>query len=81
MSIWAAHLQAAGFDPELAQLVSGFVTGEKLLFWLEVLGVCKLIRKADQVLTVAEQWFQVRTFIVIGYVYYVIDKSTGENGV
>ena len=65
---WAVHLQAAGFDPELAQSVSGFVTGEKLLFWLEVLGVCKLIREADQVLTSAEQWFQVRTLVVTGYV-------------
>ena len=65
---WAVHLQAAGFNPELAQSVSGFVTGEKLLFWLEVLGVCKLIREADQILTCAEQWFQVRTFVVTGYV-------------
>ena len=78
---WAVHLQGAGFNPELAQSVSGFVTGEKLLFWLGVLGVCKLIGKADQALTSAEQWFQVRTLIITGYVWYVIYKSTGENGV
>ena len=60
---WAAHLQDGGFNMELAKLVSGFVTGEKLLFWLEVLGVCKFIREADQALTFAERWFQVRSFI------------------
>ena len=60
---WAIHLQGARFDVELAQLVSRFVTGEKLLFWLEIMGICKLIRKVDQALTFAERWFQVRAFI------------------
>ena len=65
---WAIHLQYGVFDAELAESVSVFVTGEKLLFWLEVLGICKLIREADQALTFAERWFQVRTFIATGYV-------------
>ena len=60
---WGIHLQGARFDVELAQLVSRFVTGEKLLFWLEIMGICKLIRKVDQALTFAERWFQVRAFI------------------
>ena len=60
---WAMHLQDGGFDIELAQLVSGFVTGEKLLFWLEVLGICKLIWEADQALTSVERWFQVRSLL------------------
>ena len=60
---WAIHLQGGGFDVELAQSVSGFVTGEKLLFWLEVLGIYKLIGEANQALTFAERWFQVRRFI------------------
>ena len=71
---WAIHLRDGGFDTELAQLVSGFVIGEKLLFWMEVLGVCKLIREADQALTSAERWFQVRTFIVTVTVQHVNDK-------
>ena len=58
---WAMHLQDGGFDVELTQLVSGLVTGEKLLFWLEVLGICKLIWKANQALTSVERWFQVRS--------------------
>ena len=63
---WAMHLQDGGFDTELAQSVSGFVTGEKLLFWLEVLGICKLIREADQALSAAERWFQVRSLLLLG---------------
>ena len=58
---WAIHLQDGGFDVELAQSVSGLVTGEKFLFWLEVLGICRLIREADQALSYAERWFQVRS--------------------
>ena len=63
---WAMHLQDGGFDTELAQSVSGFVTGEKLLFWLEVLGICKLIGGADQALSSAEKWFQVRSLLQLG---------------
>ena len=69
---WAMHLQDGGFDIELAQSVSGFVTGEKLLFWLEVLGICKLIREVDQALISAERWLQVRSFIAIGYIYNML---------
>ena len=57
---WANHLEGVGFDTELAQVVGQFVGGEKLLFWLEALGVSKLIRGADKALTSAEGWFQVR---------------------
>ena len=58
---WANHLsQSAGFDTELAQVVGQFVAGEKMLFWLEALGVSQLIREADKALVSAERWFQVR---------------------
>ena len=60
---WAIHLQDGVFDAELAESVSVFVTGEKLLFWLEILGVCKLIRGADQALTSVERWFQVSSLL------------------
>ena len=63
---WSIHLQDGGFDIELAQSVSGFVTGEKLLFWLEVLGICKLIREAEQALRSAEGWFQVKSLLQLG---------------
>ena len=60
---WAIHLQDGGFDVELAQPVSEFVTGERLLFWLEVLGICKLISGAEQALSFVERWFQVRILL------------------
>ena len=72
---WAIHLQDGGFDVELAQSVSGFVTGEKLLFWLEVLGICKLIREADQALTSAERWFQVRSLLQLDTMYNMLMLS------
>ena len=56
---WATHLQEAEFNVELAKLVHQFIIGEQILFWLEVLGVSKLIREAYWALTSAERWFQV----------------------
>jgi len=60
---WATHLQGAAFDPDLAQLVRGLVTGEQMLFWLEALGVSKLIREACKALISAEGWLQVSLFM------------------
>jgi len=60
---WATHLQGAAFDPDLAQLVRRLVTGEQMLFWLEVLGVSKLIGEAYWALTSAEGWLQVNLFM------------------
>ena len=57
---WANHLEGVGFDTELAQAMGQFVGGEKVLFWLEALGVSKLIGEADKALISAERWFQVR---------------------
>jgi len=56
---WATHFQAVAFEQELAELVRGLVTGEQILFWLEALGVSKLIRDACGALISAEGWFQV----------------------
>jgi len=60
---WATHLQGAAFDPNLAQLVRRLVTGEQMLFWLEALGVSKLIGEAYWALSSAEGWFQVSLFM------------------
>ena len=57
---WAAHLQEVEFDGGLAKLVGQFISGEHVLFWLEVLGVSKLISEAYWALIFAEHWFQVR---------------------
>ncbi|KIM66068.1 hypothetical protein SCLCIDRAFT_399095, partial [Scleroderma citrinum Foug A] len=86
---WASHLQGAAFDADLAQLVRGFATGEQMLFWLEALGVSKLIREANLALTSAERWLQqggmegeeLMMFIKDGIKFVqnfagIIDKST-----
>ena len=56
---WATHLHDSTFDTDLAKYVMDFVTGEKLLFWMEVLGVCKCIGEADRALSSAQGWLQV----------------------
>ena len=76
---WAAHLQDAAFDVEVAKLVGEFVTGKYILFWLEALGVCKLIGKAYWALRAAEEWLQVRS--CIASCYHVDDQLTGTDGV
>ena len=60
---WATHLQGTAFDSDLAHLVRGLVTGEQVLFWLEALGVSKLIGEAYWALSAAEEWFQVSLFL------------------
>ena len=60
---WATHLEGAEFDPDLAWLVRGLVTGEQILFWLEALGVSKLIGEAYWALISVEKWLQVSLFI------------------
>ena len=56
---WATHLHDSPFDTDLANHVMGIVIGERILFWMEVLGVCKCIGEADRALTSAEGWLQV----------------------
>jgi len=60
---WAIHLQGTAFDPDLAQLVKGLVTGEQMLFWLEALGVSKLVGEAHLALIFTEGWLQVSLFM------------------
>jgi len=59
---WATHLQGADADAELGQHVKAFVSGKWILFWMEVLGVSKLIGEAYMALVSAEKWLQVRPF-------------------
>ena len=54
---WATHLHDSTFDTGLVNHVMGFVTGKNILFWMEVLGVCKCIGEADRALT--SGWMQV----------------------
>ena len=59
---WADHIQESGFALQLVECLKGLVTGEKFLFWLEVLGICKCIREARWALSLAERWLQVSIF-------------------
>ena len=56
---WATHLHDSTFDTDLAKHVMDIVTGERILFWMEVLGVCKCIGEAYRALISAEGWLQV----------------------
>ena len=60
---WATHLQDAEFDEDLLQQVRKFVTEVQILFWLEVLGVSKIIGEAYWALISAERWLQVRLYL------------------
>ena len=60
---WAAHLQDAEFNTDLLKQVGELVTGVQILFWLEALGVSKLIGEAYWALTSTERWLQVRLFL------------------
>jgi len=62
---WATHLHDSTFDTDLAKHVMDIVTGERILFWMEVLGVCKCIGEADRALTSAEGWLQVNMLYCI----------------
>jgi len=56
---WATHLHDSTFDSDLAKHVMDFVTGEKIIFWMEVLGLCKCINDAYRALISAEGWLEV----------------------
>ena len=61
---WAMHLQDAEFVAELAELVGQFISGEQVLFWLEVLGVSKFIKEGYWALIAAQGWFQVECIVI-----------------
>ena len=63
---WATHLKGARFDGEVAKLVGWLVTGEQMMFWLEALGVSKLIKEAYWALSSAERWLQVSLCTLYG---------------
>ena len=61
---WATHLQDTEFSAELLQLVRKLVTSLQVLFWLETLGVSRLIGEAYWALISTERWLQV--MIILG---------------
>jgi WD40 repeat protein len=53
---WATHVLSSTFDPELANAIKSFFDDERLLFWIEVLGLLNTIRGAITVLPLIAQW-------------------------
>ncbi|KIN93504.1 hypothetical protein M404DRAFT_1008886, partial [Pisolithus tinctorius Marx 270] len=56
---WAQHLWKTGFDLELAGLVKAIVGSEKILFWLEVLSLLRMVGKGVDALDTVATWLQV----------------------
>jgi hypothetical protein len=57
---WGTHVRAAPFEPLLAKEVESFLDGERLLFWMEVLGLTKSVGSAARSLIPIQDWCTVR---------------------
>jgi hypothetical protein len=57
---WATHVRATAFNPELAKEIKSFLENERLLFWIEVLGLLNALGSAVAVLPLISQWLKVR---------------------
>lgn len=55
---WATHLREAEFDSRLAQSLKEFLDGDRLLFWLEALGLLKSIGEAYRALIATTAWLE-----------------------
>jgi hypothetical protein len=61
---WATHVSASNFDSELADAIKSFFDDERLLFWIEALGLLNAIRGAIIVLPLITQWLKVSTCLL-----------------
>jgi hypothetical protein len=57
--LWIAHIRAMDFDTEAAENIRSFFDSERLLFWLEALGLLKAISGAADDLPRITQWLEV----------------------
>ncbi|KAL4071517.1 quinon protein alcohol dehydrogenase-like superfamily [Scleroderma yunnanense] len=57
---WATHLQEAEFHSDLASRLKLWLDSERILFWMEVLGLLKLIDQASPALAFAAKWLERR---------------------
>ncbi len=55
---WANHMQAIPFQPSLAGQI-GTLLQEKMLFWIEVLSLLKMVNMVPSMLAAAVNWLQV----------------------
>ncbi|KAG2060384.1 hypothetical protein BDR06DRAFT_1059442 [Suillus hirtellus] len=56
--IWATHVRATDFDAELAKEIGSFFDNERLLFWIEALGLLNGLNGAVAVLPLIAQWLK-----------------------
>ena len=61
---WTDHLHRAGFAASLADSVRAFFGHERLLFWLEVLSLLKMINISAPALSRVIEWVTVRALLV-----------------
>ncbi|KIM56977.1 hypothetical protein SCLCIDRAFT_192048 [Scleroderma citrinum Foug A] len=55
---WATHLQETEFHSDLAARLKLWLDSERILFWMEVLGLLNLIDQASSALTSAAKWLE-----------------------
>jgi hypothetical protein len=60
---WATHVQTTDFSDELAKAIRSFFDNERLLFWIEALGLLNAISGAAAVLLLVAKWLKVSTFL------------------
>jgi hypothetical protein len=58
---WGTHVQTSDFDDELAKAIRSFFDDERLLFWIEALGLLNAIRGAIIMLPLVAEWLKVST--------------------
>jgi hypothetical protein len=56
---WGTHVQTSDFDDELAKAIRSFFDDERLLFWIEALGLLNAIRGAIIMLPLVAKWLKV----------------------
>ncbi|KIK44915.1 hypothetical protein CY34DRAFT_584968 [Suillus luteus UH-Slu-Lm8-n1] len=55
---WATHVRATHFNSELAKEIRSFFDSERLLFWIESLGLLNALSGAVSVLPLITQWLE-----------------------
>jgi hypothetical protein len=60
---WATHVKTTDFDNELAKEITSLFDDERLMFWVEALGLLNAISGAVTVLPLVAKWLKVSTYV------------------
>ncbi|KIL64087.1 hypothetical protein M378DRAFT_78803, partial [Amanita muscaria Koide BX008] len=55
---WTDHIRLMPFEADIAEEIKGILLNEKMLFWLEVLALLKLMSKVPSMLGIVASWLQ-----------------------